>query len=343
MTDEKNKQHIGYKPNLQYTDEYYSEIETNNNYTSNSNNNDNNGKDDTVDNLINSMNGLQNMINGLPNELSDILDEIYDPVMDFIYDELKDKTLENVPEEIEEIWDTDYHPPIIDDVTSGWTGPTSSDENDNDNKNEKPPVIKIWDDTDFFPVKKKHHTEEEITEKEYIKNLVDLFTDFNDKLSTVLTNFWTNFFISANKKTPHEIKILLNNILLNSSDVKQDAQHLLDFAVTNNIIKSMKLDYYNLTFNLEETIKRLQQLKAMQQLRLKYSKIKEVEGSTKTNQMNNNILIASKMIYSNKYDKAYENLYRYLNSSTVILNDALQSWIQEIKSKQILIERKGIL
>ena len=87
----------------------------------------------------------------------------------------------------------------------------------------------------------------------------------------------------------------------------------------------------------------MQQLKAMQELRLRYSKIKEVEGNTKTNQNNNNILKASKYAYNRKYEIAYENLYRYLNSSNRVLKDTLQTWIQEIKSKQILIERNGIL
>ena len=81
----------------------------------------------------------------------------------------------------------------------------------------------------------------------------------------------------------------------------------------------------------------------MQELRLRYSKIKEVEGNTKTNQNNNNILKASKYAYNRKYEIAYENLYRYLNSSNRVLKDTLQTWIQEIKSKQILIERNGIL
>ena len=80
----------------------------------------------------------------------------------------------------------------------------------------------------------------------------------------------------------------------------------------------------------------------MQKLRLRYSKIDEVIGDTKTNQMNNNILMASKLIYDRKYEIAYENLYRYLTSSNKILEDTLQTYIQEMKSKQILIERNGI-
>lgn len=146
---------------------------------------------------------------------------------------------------------------------------------------------------------------------------------------------------SINKNTS-EIKMLLDNILLSSSNVIDNAKHLLDSAVRESIVKNMKLNYFSTMFNAEETIKHLKQLKAMQELRLRYSKIDEVIGNTKTNQMNNNILIASKLIYDRKYEIAYENLYRYLTSSNKILEDTLQTYIQEMKSKQILIERNGI-
>ena len=146
---------------------------------------------------------------------------------------------------------------------------------------------------------------------------------------------------SINKNTS-EIKMLLDNILLSSSNVIDNAKHLLDSAVRESIVKNMKLNYFSTMFNAEETIKHLKQLKAMQELRLRYSKIDEIIGDTKTNQMNNNILMASKLIYDRKYEIAYENLYRYLTSSNKILEDTLQTYIQEMKSKQILIERNGI-
>lgn len=134
-----------------------------------------------------------------------------------------------------------------------------------------------------------------------------------------------NFFLSSNNKTSSEIKMLLDNIVLSSSDIKLDAKHLLDTAVRQGIIKAMKFQYYNMMFNAEETIKQLKQLKAMQELRLRYAKIEEVEGNTKTNQTNNNVLKASKLIYDKKYEIAYENLYRYLDSSNRVLDDALQN------------------
>lgn len=327
--DDVNEKLIGYKPILEYQDDYASELNYNDTIDDNgsNNSNDNEINNDEIQDIINDFNNIGNLIDKLPNNVSDIIDEVYDQVLDFIEEELSDKEYSDVP-------------------SNDWVYSDDDDEEDNnseddDNSNEE--VDDIWNDDDFFPIEKNEYDEDEIIEKEYVKNLVDLFTDYGTNLQNILSNFWTNFFIACNNKSKSEIKILLNNILLNSSDIDDNSKHLLDSAVTQNIIKSMKIDYYNMMFNAEETIKRLKHLKAVYELRLRYSKIEKTDGSTKTNQMNNNLLTAIKMTYERKYDAAYENLYRYLTSSNRVLNDTLQTWIQELKSKQILIEKKGIL
>lgn len=344
MAISNNNQQLGYKPSLTYTDEYYSDISfdsnddtINNDNNSNNNNPDNLPSNNIVNDLINNVDKTHNMIDKLPNDLSDILDEIYDPINDFLNDELKDKTLEPVPDIIDNNYDDNDN--TNDNKNNNWD---SNKTDDDDNQFKPPNMDDIWDTGDFFPIKKEEHHEREIAEKEYIKNLVDLFKDYNNDLQNILTNFWTNLFLATNKKTSDEINMLLGNILLNSSEVKSDTRHLLDFAIRQNIVKTMRMQYFKMMYNLEETIKRLKQLKAMQELRIRYANIDEVKGDTKTNQMNNNFLQASKLVYDRNYDKAYENLYRYLSSSNIVLNEALQTWIQEIKSKQILIERKGI-
>lgn len=327
MTDENNKLLIGYKPELTYTDEYVSDIKYTDNIIDSDNQSNSNIKDEEIEELIEDTNEISNLINSLPNDISNVVEEVYDQISDFIDSELSDKVLDRVPE-LEE-----------------WTYEDTEDntKEEESKPEKKPDFSNIWGSDDFFPIKKEEHEESEIIEKEYIKNLVDLFEDYNTELHNVLAEFWTNLILSTSNKSSSEIRILLDNIVLSSSEIIESAKHLLDSAVRQQLIKNMKIDYYNMMFNAENTIKHLQQLKAMQELRLRYSKIEEIEGNTKTNQNNNNILKASKYAYNRKYEIAYENLYRYLNSSNKVLKDTLQTWTQEIKSKQILIERNGIL
>lgn len=80
----------------------------------------------------------------------------------------------------------------------------------------------------------------------------------------------------------------------------------------------------------------------MFELRKRYYGINEADTTSKINQLNNNYLLSSQKSYDMKYDIAFENLFRYLESSNNVLDDLLQTYIQEIKAKQIIIERKGV-
>lgn len=323
---DENKKRIGYVPELNYTDDYYSEIEY-----SEIDNNTPDEKDEgkeVIDNLINNMNVLNTLISKLPSEASNTIKEVFDPVLDFINEELKDKVVEPIPDE--------------DDWNYADTDNNEDSDNENDDNNNNEDVDNMWGTDDFFPTEEEEYTKKDIYEKEYIKNLIDLFYYYNIELQNIITEFWRDYILATSNKTDSEIGLIINNILFNSNDIIDNAKHLLDSAVRQQIIKDMKLDYHKLMFNLESTIINLKQLKATQEFRIRYANIEKTDGGTKSNQYNNNVLTASLISYDKKYDIAYENLYRYLNSSNKVIKDSFQSWVQEIKSKQTLIEREGI-
>lgn len=313
---------IGYRPDLKYTDEYISDA--NNIFNSQDNTEENQNTNNIIEDVIDHMEVINTLINKLPGDASDIVGEVFDPIMDFVKDELEGNSYEKVPEE----WEWNYETPETELET-----PEKEPEFSEDN---------FWEDVDSFPIVKEEHTKQEVIEKEYIKNLTDLFDDYFTSLHNALSNYWTNLVPAILNKPTDEIGMLVNNILLSSSDVKNDAKHLLDSALRNQITRTMKIDYYANIFNAEETITHLKQFKAMYELRLRYANIKEKEAVNKIDQMNNNILQGMQLTYDKKYDIAYENLFRYLKSSVEILDDTLKTWIIEIKSKQTLIEGKGI-
>ena len=321
---------IGYRPNLEYQDEYTSDA-TGYFDKQQQGEEDNQGQqDNTIDDLIDQMEIIDSLVDKLPGDASDIVGEITDQIIEFIDEELKDKEYQKVPEE--ELW---YYEDI-DNFPDPGTQPDWEEPEDDDV--EYDPLTPI----DPSPIIKETYTKQEIIEKEYVKNLVDLFNDYAVNMHTVLSNFWTNLVSAILNKQSTEISLLVDNILLNSSDIQPQSLHLLDSAIRNQIIRTSKLDFYSNIFNAEETIAHLKQFKAMYELRLRYAKIEKVDGSTKEGQMNNNILEGMRITYSKKYDIAYENLLRYLKSSIDVLDDTLKTWLVEIKSKQTLIERKGI-
>ena len=241
--DQENKILIGYKPELNYIDDYSSEID-NQLIDYDTNSYPYEDKDESIDDLLENMDHIQSIIGTLPESISEKIEDIYDHIYDFVQDELNDKTLEKVPSKEE--WN------YVDEDNSNTNWDDISD--DNITMDEFNPDTDWEDDDDFFPIEKEEHTEEEITEKEYIKNLIDLFEDYNTNLENILSNFFSNFMLASINKNTSEIKMLLDNILLSSSNVIDNAKHLLDSAVRESIVKNMKLNYFSTMFNAEETI-----------------------------------------------------------------------------------------
>lgn len=330
----KDERLIGYRPDIHYEDEYLSDA--GNLFNKDNIPDDDNGNDDNIiEDLIDQMEVIDSLIDKLPGSASDAVGEVFDQIMDFVQDELKDKEYDKVPEEWE--WIYDYENP--DNELPEIKDPEDTDNPDNEGEFDED---SFWDDVDEFPIIKEEHTKQEVIEKEYVKNLTDLFDDYFVNLHTIIANYWTNLIPTIFNKSPNEINMIVENILLNSSDIIPNAKHLLDSAVRSQVIRTMGVDYFSNIFNAEETITHLKQFKAMYELRLRYANIEAEKGTNKTNQMNNNILEGMQLTYDRKYDIAYENLYRYLKSSNEVLDDTLRTWITEIKSKHILIERKGI-
>lgn len=334
MAEIKNNIDINYNPNLTYQDEYTSEYISENIQEENIIDKENT----YIEDLIDKGDSLSNLVDKLPNGLSDVIGEVVDQVKDFIDSELKNETLEEVPKESE--WNIIKRPSDNESNNGSNNSNNNNDDND-DNKiwNED----SIWDDDDLAPIEKETHTKEEVYKKEYIKNLYDLFDDYFINLNNILSNYWNNLLFSMYSKNKDEILFILENILLNKEDVDENVVHVLDSIVRAEKIRSVKLDYWNNNFNAEETIKHLNQLKVVQELRLRYCDTNKVITKPKTlqDQLSNNILDGLLLTYNKKYDMAYANLYRYLYSSNVLLKDAINTLIQEIKAKEILIERKS--
>lgn len=317
---------IGYRPHIEYQDEYQSDASN----IFNSQEEDIETEEGSViDDLVEQGEIILGLIDKLPGNASEIVGEVVDQVIEFIENELNDKEYEYIPDE----WDWSYDNKMPESEIPETEAPDKDDTFDEDD---------FWEDVDPFPITKEEYQKQEIIDKEYVKNLVDLFDDYFTNLHTSLSTLWTGLVVAIINKPTNEINVVLNNILLTSSEIKDESKHLLDSAIRTQILKDMKFGFFKNMFNAEETIKHLRQFKAMYELRMRYASIEEVEAINSSDQMNNNILKGMQMTYDKKYDIAYENLYRYLRSSNEVLDDIFKTWVTEIKSKQTLLERKGV-
>jgi hypothetical protein len=85
----------------------------------------------------------------------------------------------------------------------------------------------------------------------------------------------------------------------------------------------------------------MKSFKAAYELRLRYEKEQMSASNTQADTMSNRMLTGLREDTNKKYDNAYINLYKYLNSSTAVLDDVLNTNLVSIKAKETLLKKGG--
>ena len=231
--------------------------------------------------------------------------------------------------------------PIIPDHTPPTTPPghnPSKPDYEPDNPDDKP----IADDPNVIIIDPTPSPTPTIVEDEFKKNLYDLIKYYMNRLNEVLGRYHRAFFSMINKKDLNDFFFIYNDIQISNKDIVSSYRHLLDNAIKSQNISNLKLDFYNSNFNFNQTLYQLKNFLAMYEFRKKYESIPYSNGADKSNSYSNKVLKSLRHEYSLKYDKAYENLYKYLDSSITITESIVSELIQNVFSKGILTEKGGL-
>lgn len=181
-----------------------------------------------------------------------------------------------------------------------------------------------------------------VVDEEFQKNLYDLLRYYMDRLKTVLSRYYRSFYSTINQKDLNDYFFIYNNIQISNKDIVSSYRHLLDTALRSENVSNVKLDFYNGNFNFNQTLYHLKSFMTIYGLRKKYESIPYAKNTDKSASLSNNILKSCRHDYSLKYDKTYENLFRYMDSSLTITDNVITDLITNILSKGILTEKGGI-
>ena len=231
--------------------------------------------------------------------------------------------------------------PVIPDHTPPTTPPgynPNKPDYEPDNPDDKP----IADDPNVIIIDPTPSPTPTIVEDEFKKNLYDLIKYYMNRLNEVLGRYHRAFFSMINKKDLNDFFFIYNDIQISNKDIVSSYRHLLDNAIKSQNISNLKLDFYNSNFNFNQTLYQLKNFLAMYEFRKKYESIPYSNGADKSNSYSNKVLKSLRHEYSLKYDKAYENLYKYLDSSITITESIVSELIQNVFSKGILTEKGGL-
>ena len=356
MADDKDKQKYSYRPDIEYQDTYESE-HGNRQYKSvpvkDKPTEDNN---EIMDSITDTFNAISKIIPSFPVELQTAINNVYKPILDDWATIRREPYPGDIPSDDDVVYTPGTLPPIDDpdvedefyfypEPPDGITPTPSMYEDEHyviDNDSMWEPIIPM--NIKFVEV-----DPVDVIRKEYIKNIADLYNYYTNRLKDILYHYYSEKLVAicskkkdGGNKTVKEVGFMIMPITDVCSDVSEDCKHLFDASLAMCEKSKLKINFLQNAFPLEQTLFHLKNFKTIQELRLRYAGIEPTEGTDNTEALSNNILKGMKISYDQKYDVAFANLYKYLNSALDILEDAANTELAGIKARRTLIEKGGI-
>lgn len=359
MADDKDKKNLSYRPDIEYQDTYESDHTEKSYKTVDASRTDDSDFDKSIIDGINDLfNETTKAVQLLPAQLQTAVNGVYKPILD-AWNSMGDISYPKVipdpnepiyyyPDDIPDITIPEVQP--VDPVSPEWPEPTpgiiSTPEYEIDNN-------AIWDPDVPMLVKFEPVDTKDIIEREYIKNVADLFSFYANRLRDILYRYCAEKISALYGKKMDEngkpvpknkddIAFLVNPITNTCKDINEQSKHLFDASVAMSEHNKLKMNFMENAFPLDQTLFHLKNFNTIYQLRLRYAQIEMEEERNKINAMNNNILKGMQASYDQKYDVAYTNLYKYMNSSLDILEDVTNTELAGLKARKTLIEKGGI-
>src|SRR5690606_9909999 len=128
---------------------------------------------------------------------------------------------------------------------------------------------------------------------------------------------------------------------LPASDLPKNYKHVGDGIVRSQIERGQKAKFFKKMYNIDQTIYHLRANKASHELRKRYYDTKFQKSRNYLETQGNDLLRAERQKYDKKYEDNMYNFYKYLNSAVILVDEVLQTFLQEAKGKAIL-HKQGV-
>lgn len=182
----------------------------------------------------------------------------------------------------------------------------------------------------------------ELIESIYKTDLVNVFKHYFVNLEKTLNNFSVELLLITNSAGITDLTILNNKYEGHTLDLSKDLYALSDYIIKSQIVRDQQTRLASKLFTPQETMYKIKSLKVAADLKKRYEEIEYKPNKNFDSLIQNDILSQSKFVYEKKYKENLLNLYKYLNSTVILINDNLMSYLKEVEAKALLIKQGGI-
>ena len=174
----------------------------------------------------------------------------------------------------------------------------------------------------------------------YRKDTIDLQKYYLTRLQTALQNYF------------HQILMVMAETAIPNTDLltadfdgeavkiptEQNLEHLRDYICRSQVVRDQKSRFFKKTHNVDQTIMHMRTWHAAETERERYYSEQYGGSASYLDSEANAILRESRSIYDKQYAQSPYDMYKYLNSSVIMVNDILDMSLKEAKAKGALLK-----
>lgn len=286
--------------------------------------------DDTPAQIVEQFEELEGIMNDLPEDL-----------------QFLKKTVEKLKKRVNVVWPRGYQPkepPIEYKPVTPKKLPDGVNHVGHIDKNDNP---KLADLPELFPKKTMVNlqigipkTLVQLIQDKYRRDTLRLDKYYLQQLQLVLQRYFQQMLMAMAETGMEDITDLTKKF--EGTQVKvpsgQGLEHLKDHIVRSQMIRDHKTRLFRKTHSVDNTLKHMRSWHVAEKQRERYYKEKYKDSSTYTQSHSNALLREARSSYDKAYSASLYSMYKYLNSSILLVNDILDMTIKEGQAKAMLVQ-----
>lgn len=174
----------------------------------------------------------------------------------------------------------------------------------------------------------------------YRKDTIDLQKYYLTRLQTALQNYFHQILmVMAETSIPNTDLLTMK---FDGEAVKipegQNLEHLRDFICRSQVVRDQKSRFFKKTHNVDQTVMHMRKWHAAEAERERYYSEQYGGSASYLDSEANALLRESRSTYDKRYAQSLYDMYKYLNSSVIMVSDILDMSLKEAKAKGALIK-----
>ena len=161
----------------------------------------------------------------------------------------------------------------------------------------------------------------------YYIDYIDIYEDYLVELNKAITGYMI-------KTSQVLVKLELNKNVASyeTKDLKNKSiSHLSDYIIKSDIVLEQSIRLHKKLFPNSETVLHLRSLRVSNEQILRYMDIDKIEEKDNIDITSNILLTESLKVAQKKYEENFYSLYKYLNSSVILLTESTKAMVKQTK------------